>query len=50
MREDSIILRCTVCKEENYTTVKNKRNTPEKLELKKYCKKCRKATVHQQKK
>lgn len=50
MREDSIILRCTVCKSENYTTVKNKRNTPEKLELKKYCKKCRQATVHQQKK
>jgi len=50
MREDAVILRCSICKNENYRTEKNKRNNPEKLELKKYCKKCRKSTLHKQKK
>ena len=50
MREDRITLRCSICKEENYSTEKNKRNTPDKLELNKYCKKCRKSTLHKQKK
>jgi len=50
MREDRITLRCSVCKSENYSTEKNKRNTPDKLELNKFCKKCRKSTLHQQKK
>lgn len=50
MREERITMRCTECKNENYSTEKNKRNTPDKLELKKYCPKCKKSTVHQQKK
>ncbi len=41
-------LECTECKERNYTTMKNDRNTTDKLELKKYCKKQRKATVHKE--
>ena len=32
--------------ERNYFTVKNKKNTPDRLEMKKYCPRCRKYTVH----
>jgi large subunit ribosomal protein L33 len=39
---------CTVCKSHNYTTEKNKTNTQDKLELVKYCKRCRKRTAHKE--
>jgi large subunit ribosomal protein L33 len=45
-----ITLQCTVCKSENARTEKNKRNTTERLELNKYCPKCRKVTVHKEQK
>ena len=45
-----VTLQCTVCKEENYRTPKNKKNTPERLELNKYCNKCQKSTIHKEKK
>ena len=32
-----ITLRCNECKQRNYNTMKNKKNTPDKLELNKYC-------------
>ncbi|HOA63607.1 MAG: 50S ribosomal protein L33 [Acholeplasmataceae bacterium] len=48
MRE-SIILRCTVCNEENYLTEKNKKKTTERLELNKFCPRCRKQTLHREK-
>ena len=41
-------LACEECKRKNYTTTKNKRNTPNRLELKKYCKWDRKVTVHRE--
>ena len=41
-------LECTECKRRNYATEKNKRNTPNKLELRKYCPWCRKHTVHRE--
>ena len=41
-----VILRCNECKERNYFTKKNKKNTPEKLEMMKYCPRCRKHTKH----
>ena len=41
-----IVLRCSECKQRNYNTSKNKKNTSAKLELKKYCRFCRKHTVH----
>ena len=47
MRE-SIILRCTVCNE-NYLTEKNKKKTTERLELNKFCPRCRKQTLHREK-
>lgn len=45
-----VTLRCTECKEENYRTPKNKMNTPERLELNKFCKKCNKKTAHKESK
>jgi large subunit ribosomal protein L33 len=41
-----VVLRCSECKQRNYNTMKNKKNTPERLELKKYCRFCRKHTLH----
>ncbi len=41
-----ITLRCNECKQRNYNTMKNKKNTPDKLELNKYCPFCKKHTVH----
>jgi len=43
-----ITLACTECKMRNYSSVKNKKNTPDKLELKKFCPKCRKHTPHKE--
>jgi large subunit ribosomal protein L33 len=42
-KEDRIIihLACTECRERTYTTTKNRRNDPERLELRKYCPRCR---------
>ena len=37
-----VTLRCAECKQRNYNTMKNKKNTTEKLELSKYCPFCRK--------
>jgi len=39
---------CTVCKSQNYIADRNKVNVPEKIELKKYCNKCRKHTLHKE--
>ena len=43
-----ITLACTECKERNYTTEKNKKNDPDRLEVKKYCPRCRKHTIHRE--
>ena len=43
-----VILACTECKQRNYHTTKNKRNTPDKLEFSKYCRFCRKHTPHRE--
>jgi len=44
----NVTLACNECKQRNYTTTKNKRNTPDRLELKKYCKFCKKHTLHKE--
>ncbi len=49
MRE-GITLVCQVCKEENYRTMKNKKNTKDRLVLNKYCRRCKKRTEHKEKK
>ncbi|MBQ9890964.1 MAG: 50S ribosomal protein L33 [Firmicutes bacterium] len=43
-----VMLACTECKQRNYNTTKNKRNDPDRIELKKYCKFCKKETVHKE--
>ena len=40
-----VTLVCDECKEQNYTVSKNKKNTTERLELNKYCPRCRKNTT-----
>ena len=47
MRE-KITLACTECKQRNYDSKKNKKNTPDRLELNKYCRFCRKHTLHKE--
>lgn len=44
----NITLECTECGEQTYLTNKNKRHNPDRLELKKYCPRCRKATLHRE--
>ena len=45
-----ITMKCTVCKNENKRTSKNKKNDPERLELSIYCPVCKKHTMHKEKK
>jgi large subunit ribosomal protein L33 len=44
----TITLECTVCRERNYTTEKNRRNDPSRLELKKFCSRCRNHQLHRE--
>ena len=43
-----ITLECTECKQRNYDTMKNKKNDPDRLEMNKYCRFCRKHTLHKE--
>lgn len=52
-----VTLECTECRESNekrtagvsrYLTSKNRRNTPEKLEISKYCRYCNRHTNHKE--
>ena len=47
---EQITLECTVCKERNYYSEKNKTATPNRLELKKFCGRCKKVTAHKESK
>ncbi len=49
-KRTNIILRCKECKSENYITTKNKRLHPDRFSTKKYCPKCNKMTLHEEKK
>ncbi|MCX7795306.1 MAG: 50S ribosomal protein L33 [bacterium] len=48
MPRDIITLACTECKNRNYTTTKNKKNTSNRIELKKFCPFCRRHTLHRE--
>ena len=39
---------CTVCKEKNYTSEKNFVNDTEKIEISKFCPRCKKHTLHKE--
>ena len=41
-----ITMACEDCKERNYITKKNRRNDPDRLEVKKFCARCNKHTLH----
>jgi large subunit ribosomal protein L33 len=43
-----IHLACTVCQERTYTTSKNRKNDNQRLELKKFCPRCRVHTLHRE--
>jgi large subunit ribosomal protein L33 len=43
-----ITLACVECKRRNYITKKNRRNDPDRLELKKYCRWCNTHTAHRE--
>lgn len=45
-----VVLACTECKQRNYDNFKNSKNTTERLELNKYCRFCKKHTVHKESK
>ena len=45
---NGITLACTECKQRNYQTNKNKKNDPDRIELNKYCKICKKHTLHKE--
>ena len=47
MRE-IITMACQDCKRRNYSTIKNKKNDPDRMELKKYCRWCRKHIAHKE--
>ena len=48
MAREIITLQCLDCKDRNYSTTKNKKTTPDRLELSKFCRKCRKHTAHKE--
>ena len=41
-----ITLECTECKQRNYNMTKDKKNHPDRMETKKYCRFCKKHTLH----
>lgn len=43
---NKVVLACCDCKSRNYTTEKNKQNVTERIEMKKFCKKCNAHTLH----
>ncbi len=47
-RDNLIKLECTVCKHTNYFSNKNKRKLKARLEINKYCKYCKKHTLHKE--
>ncbi|MDD5295035.1 MAG: 50S ribosomal protein L33 [Patescibacteria group bacterium] len=49
MPQDNLVkLACSECKRVNYQTTRNKKKIKKKLELNKFCKWCRKHTLHKE--
>lgn len=49
-KEDRIVihLACTECRQRTYTTEKNRRNDADRLEMRKYCPRCRHHQLHRE--
>ena len=43
-----ITLGCTECRERTYTSSKNRRNDPSRIELRKFCPRCRNHVLHRE--
>ena len=43
-----ITLACTECKQRNYNMTKEKKNHPDRMETSKYCRFCKKHTLHKE--
>ena len=43
-----VTMACADCKQRNYTTMKNKKNDPDRLEMSKNCRFCKKHTSHKE--
>ena len=43
-----ITLACSKCKQRNYNTLNNKKNDPDRIEMKKYWRFCREHTLHKE--
>ena len=43
-----VTMGCTDCRERNYTTTKNRHSDPNRLELNKFCPRCRGSRVHRE--
>jgi len=48
MPREIVTLACVECKARNYTTTKNKRKHPERLEYRKYCPRCNRHQPHRE--
>ncbi len=44
----NITLKCPKCGEQNYRVQKNKKNDPERMEISKYCPRCKCHTDHKE--
>ncbi|MFQ6606981.1 MAG: 50S ribosomal protein L33 [Fidelibacterota bacterium] len=47
-KRDLVILECPACHRRNYSTSKNRREHPGRVEYKKYCPWCRSHTLHKE--
>lgn len=45
---DRVFMACGDCKRRNYSGSRDKKKHPEKLSMKKYCRFCRKHTLHKE--
>ena len=43
-----VTLACSECKQRNYNTMKHKKTDPDRLEMTKYCRFCKKHTAHKE--
>ncbi len=44
----AVTMACQECKRRNYQTNKSRRNTPDRIELQKFCRWCGKHTAHKE--
>lgn len=43
-----VTLACSECKQRNYDSMKNRKNNPDRIEMNKYCRFCKKHTMHKE--